>query len=94
MKKAQNEHSKLTHLAQKRTELAQERTILAYIRAAATVTLFGIAFFGLSVKRWDFFFFSGLFAVFVGVIFLVVAAFRWIKHSREIGEIEDLLHRN
>jgi len=93
MKKLKTSPEKLVHLAQKRTELAHERTILSYVRSAATMTLFAIGFFGLSQNRWDFFFGSGAFAVLIGLSFLVIAVFRWLKHSREIEEIKSLLHK-
>jgi len=83
---------KLLNLARKRTELAQERTILTYIRTAATLVLFSIAFFGLSATKWDFFFTSGAIAILIGVIFLIIAAIRWLKHSREIEEINAIFY--
>ena len=79
---------KRTHLSEKRTELAHERTIMANIRTATTVTLFGIAFFGFSESKWDFFYSAGIVAVILGVFFLFYAIERAAKHSREIGKIK------
>ena len=84
---------KRTHLAEKRTELAYERTMMAYIRTAVTVILFGIAFFGLSKVKYDFFFYAGAASVTIGVILLLVTIARAIKHSREIQKIKDFFER-
>jgi len=77
-----------THLAQKRTELAHERTVMANVRTATTLILFGIAFFGLSKERGDFFYFSGIVSIILGVFFAFFALERALKHSREINKIK------
>ena len=78
---------KRTHLAEKRTELSYERTVLAYIRTAATIIMFGVAFLGLSENKGDMLFYSGLIAITLGVLFLVVAMISGTKHLKEIRNI-------
>lgn len=77
-----------THLAQKRTELAHERTVMANVRTATTLILFGIAFFGLSRAKQDFFYFSGIVSIILGVFFAFFALERALKHFREIEKIK------
>ena len=98
-----SEHSlllseKRTHLSEKRTELAHERTLMGYVRTATTLTLFGIAFLGLSKIRLDFFWWTGRIAILIGLGFIILAIFRAIKHWNEIKNIrtffEHLLHHN
>lgn len=79
---------KRTRLAEKRTELAYERTVLAYIRTGATAVLFGVAFLGFSEVRHDFFFYAGIFAVVLGVIFILLAVRSSIRHLDEINRIK------
>jgi uncharacterized membrane protein YidH (DUF202 family) len=76
----------LEHLAQKRTELAQERTILAYLRTATALILFGIVFIGFQ-EQARILFYSGRIAIFLGIIFIVIALMRAWKHQREIQKI-------
>ncbi len=84
---------KNARLSEKRTELAYERTVLAYIRTAATVILFGVAFFGLSDVKWDFFFYSGVIAVSVGILLLIAAIISGVKHMHELMKIKSFFAR-
>jgi uncharacterized membrane protein YidH (DUF202 family) len=79
---------KRTHLAEKRTQLAFERSVMAYIRTATTLILFGIAFFGLSKAKGDFFYAAGIAAIIIGATFALVAMERALTHSKEIKKIE------
>ena len=78
---------KRTHLAHKRTELAYERTIMAYLRTATTVILFGIAFLGLAESTKDFLFYAGVGAITIGILIILFAIKKAIKHSKEIEKI-------
>lgn len=84
---------KRTHLAEKRTQLSYERSVMAYIRTAITLTLFGIAFFGLSKVSGDFFYSAGIGAIIIGMVFAIVAIERAVKHSKEIKKIEGFFER-
>lgn len=79
---------KRTELAEKRTEMAHERTMMANLRTATTLILFGIAFLGFSEERFDFFFVSGVLAIFLGVVILVFAIASGARHSREISRLK------
>lgn len=90
-KKEEREAEERTRLAEKRTELAHERTVLAYIRTGTTVILFGIGFFGLSQMRGDFFYYSGIISIVLGVLFLIFSFDRGIEHLKEIKRIKSVL---
>jgi len=66
-------------LAKKRTNLAFERTILAYLRTAASLFLFSIAFFGFK-EFSSIFLYGGVVGSGTGVIFLIIALERFLKH--------------
>lgn len=92
-KKEEREAIERTRLAEKRTELAHERTVLAYIRTGTTVILFGIGFFGFSQMRGDFFYYSGIVSIVLGVAFLAFSFSRGLEHLREIKRIKSVLGR-
>jgi len=92
-KKLELMYEKLTHLAEKRTELAQERTINAYVRTAATVILFGMAFVGFSGEQGAFFLYGGWIAIFVGFGFIVQSIKQSVKHSKDLARIKRFFAR-
>ncbi|MBD3313269.1 DUF202 domain-containing protein [Candidatus Woesearchaeota archaeon] len=89
----ESKEERRNRLAEKRTELAHERTIMAYLRTATTIILFGIAFFGLSEYKWDFFYFAGWMSIAVGTIFIIVSFERGMTHFNEIRKITHSVER-
>lgn len=79
------------HLAHKRTEMAHERTLLAYMRTSTTFILFGIAFIGFSQDKGDFFKWAGIVAILTGMVFLKVAVFSGLKHSKDLKKIKKFI---
>ena len=83
---------KRTHLAEKRTELAHERTLMAFVRTGITVVLFGVAFIGLS-KDNQFLFYAGIAAIAIGIIMVIIAVRKGIKHLADIDRIRRFFGR-
>ena len=77
---------RITTLAYKRTELARDRTALAMIRTSLALILAGVAFIGFSDGNlW--FYPSGIIAISLGLIFLIVTGRHFFKHSRELKNL-------